>query len=707
MSRFLHQISPALVLASSVALTACGGGGGGGSNNGASNTAPTKVERYALVTALNSGTVSSYAVEANSGLMRLVDKDYLTVPVSVAAIPGSDEFLALSGDGVLNQYTLTSKGKLNNITALSFASSDSRDLVMHPSGQYAYVADFGDGVYQFKFDENGDVIAMMPDLVTPYPSTRLTDMVISNDGHYLYAADNIEDWIVHFSVGEDGALTYVGTVPTGDGPYQLAMHPSKKVLYASNRHDGSLSQYRILEDGSLQELAPAMAVSNTLEGITIDNSGQYLYLSDLGEDRVWQFRITTDGTVEALNPAFISVSSAVTPREMVASPVSNRVYLVDGDSAGMLGFTVTANGTLAAMTPDRVALDKRPTDMVFSTGNPLKAHTSAAYVVNGSSNSISQFTMDDNGAMAPLGDSNPSTDNYPTAIATHPSGKYVYVLNSNSDTLSQFRRVVVGFGLSEKDELKSIQAPFATDVGPAALAVHPSGNYLYVVSKVNQSIRTYSLLANGGIDAEIDSDLFGYSSPSAIGIDPAGRYLWVSNDQAIGKIVTFQIDSYDGTLTKDVARNAGSHPQTINVSADGSTLYISAAGDNNIRRYTVESTGIPTLLDAVLADQYPSGLVLAPNGNALYAANTLSSNISQFSVASDGALSAMNPASVITGTAPQGIAMDYTSKNLLVSNQADGSVTRFRASANGTLSVQETIAVGLSPQGIAIVGYTE
>lgn len=706
MTSFKHTLRPSLVLASAL-LTACGGGGG--SSVGGSAQPPRAVERYALVTSFNGDTLASYAVEAGTGRMRVVDtRPSILDGVAVLMRPGTHQVLALSAIGIVHQYDLSDRGILSPIDMEMPGGNNLSDLAVHPSGNYVYASDTGDnGIYQMTFDENGMLTPITPqNLAEPdYIGATFTNLVMHRNGKHLYAADLSSDAIAHFAINPDGSLDYVGNVDAGDGPYRMAMHPSANYLYAANRLDGSLSQYRIRANGTLEALAPPLAVGGQLEGVTLDASGRYLYASDLSGDKVWQFRITGNGTVTPLTPDAIAVASDIAPRNLVASPASARLYLSDSSSATMLAFDIGSNGTLTAASPDRLALDSYATDMTFTVGAPLRSSPRAAYVINGSDDDISQFLLDGDGTLSGIGDSNAATGASPSAITAHPSGKYLYVANFSDDTISQFRRSTVP---AEIDTLKAIGPAQGTEAEPVALAVHPSGNYLYALSQAQNNVTLFSIASNGAISL-VDSYQLAHPNPSALAIDPTGRFLWVVNNQASGMLMLMRIDPTDGTLTADgsATRSAGSNPRAVTVDASGTRLYVVASTSNQVRRYDIDADGVPAYVDAVVADSGMLSMQMSHDGNALYVVNGIAASVSQFNLADDGSLDAMIPATVSSGSGAHGIALDPSGKHLLVSNSAEASVTRFSIGMQGALTVQEQVPVGINPLGVAIVGYTE
>ncbi|MFL1485762.1 lactonase family protein [Marinobacter sp. LN3S78] len=726
LSRIL-LLGSALLLA--LQLTACGGSSSGGSttsgtdtdNNGdnggsggntsdssdendSSDDTPASlgnVERYALVTSYNNQSLSSYAVHADSGMMRLADKiPNNSSAVSVALRPGHDETLVLSS-GAAYHYTLDARGQLTSENSLPLGN-DLRDVVIHPSGQSLYIADHNDmGLYQLTFDDDGELEEMPNNFVGPdYLGAGYVDLAMGSNGQQVYAADNAQDSISRFDVASDGSLTYVDSIAAGDGPWRMALHADTQTLYAINRLDGTLSQYRIQEGGSLEFLGLAddggenIFEVGQLEGVSLDNSGQFLYVSDNTNDKVWQFGITDDGTLEPLPGYAIDVDNAVSPGNLMASPTSDRMYLADHNAGAILTFDIGEDGTLSPATPNRLPVDGFPTDMVFTTGEALTAHNTAAYVVNSGNDNISQFLMDDDGTMTALGDTNPLTGDNPSAIATHPTGKYLYVANTNDNTVSQFRRATAIHVDKEEDELVAIDVPVATDLEPVALAVHPSGNFLYVISKHNNTVSLHNINSYGAL-SEYQQYPVGHIDPVDLSIDPTGRYLWAVNNDDPALIVPFAIDTLDGSLTKLDVKPTIANARAIAVSADGQTLY--TAG-NGLEKFLVDDDG-SLASEGTMAGNGGIHLLMSP-AHTLYAVNEVAQSIAWLSEEAgfDG---------LITDSVPAGPGLAPNGQQLLLALKGNQMVSRFNVAGDGSLTAVESIAVGNLPVDVSIVGYTE
>ncbi len=707
---------PFLFLFFALSLSACGGGGSSGAIAFSSSTG--NVERYALVTSLNGDTITSYAVEPGSGAMRVVDRmGSVTEAMAVEVDPSRGQVLVAVAGGFLFQYELNERGRLSYKYGLPTEGNDLRDLVRHPSGNYLYLADITDGtINQWTYDEFDQIAEMdagasaAPD----YLGAGFSALVVQPDGSHVYAADFSQDRIARFLVGPDGSLSYVDYIAAGNGPFKLELHPDGNWLYALNRLDGTVSMYAIQGDGALVSLGAAQAMGDasiSLEGIAMDADGDYLYVSDNDNDKIWQFSTGVDGLLTPLATDSVSIDSDVSLRNLVASPDASRIYLLDGSSqdntgSRMLAFSIGEGGELAPAEPEQIATDEWPSDMAFTTGKPLQVHSELAYVVNGSSQDINQFTLDDDGTLTEfaLGDE-PATGAFPVAAAAHPTGKYIYVANYTDDTVSQFRRST---SLANRDELNTINPAEATDAGPVDVVAHPTGNFLYVLCRDNNSISRFDVATNGALSNRTDHSV-GFTPAVAMAMDPMGRFLWVVNDKDAGaaRVILYTVNPKDGTLDYQLARLTGDNPKALAVSQDGKRLYVATEENSELWVHSVAADGTPDSASQVATDSGPVRVAVSPDDNNVYAVNTVSSNVSQYVLSGPTTLSALDPDAESTGTAPLDIAVDVTGRNVLVTNTAAGTITRLRADPSGLLQEQEDVAVGTNPQAVVTIGYTE
>ena len=159
------------------------------------------------------------------------------------------------------------------------------------------------------------------------------------------------------------------------------------------------------------------------------------------------------------------------------------------------------------------------------------------------------------------------TASFQVTAANGSAGRYLYVANTNSSTVS-------GYTIGSSGLLTPLSTPrFATGASPFTIAATPNGSFLYVASAGN----TVSAFAIGS-----------------------------------GGLLTLL-----GTTTFA----PGGLPYRIAVTPDGSFLYVTNPGDNTVSAFAIGSSGLLTPLStpAVAAGAWPYGIAVAPDGRFLYA----------------------------------------------------------------------------------------
>ena len=111
------------------------------------------------------------------------------------------------------------------------------------------------------------------------------------------------------------------------------------------------------------------------------------------------------------------------------------------------------------------------------------------------------------------------------ALALSPSGQFLYVASGNLPLVFGYS-VASGMGA-----LTSVpESPFTVESPPFALAIEPSGHFLYAA---NFSAGTISGLAidgsSGTLTIALGSPFAAGTSPISIAVHPAGKFLYVAN----------------------------------------------------------------------------------------------------------------------------------------------------------------------------------
>jgi len=145
-------------------------------------------------------------------------------------------------------------GKLspNDPPFVSLPSGDGpRHFVFHPSGRWVYSLQEESSTL-VTFDWNGAKGTLQPKqtlstLPKGFAGTSFTsELLISPDSRFLYAANRLHDTVAFFSIGPAGTLTYVGEEWTrGDYPRSFNIDPTGRFLYSCNQRSDAVTCFRI------------------------------------------------------------------------------------------------------------------------------------------------------------------------------------------------------------------------------------------------------------------------------------------------------------------------------------------------------------------------------------------------------------------------------------------------------------------------------
>lgn len=133
-----------------------------------------------------------------------------------------------------------------------------RHFVFPPSGRQLYSLQ-EEASTLVRFDFNPDTGALTPaqtiSLLPPSfaGSSFGSEVALSADGRFVYAGNRLHDSIAVFSVGPEGALTWLGEEWTrGDYPRSFSFDPAGKFLYCCNQRGDNITTFRVnQETGSL------------------------------------------------------------------------------------------------------------------------------------------------------------------------------------------------------------------------------------------------------------------------------------------------------------------------------------------------------------------------------------------------------------------------------------------------------------------------
>jgi 6-phosphogluconolactonase len=318
----------------------------------------------------------------------------------------------------------------------------------------------------------------------------------STTSHYVYATlPAANELAVYREDPYSGTLTELAGTPytVGDGAESVVIHPSGKFLYVANpgQNENDISLFDILSNGYVNEIPPRTSVAINGNGtpgggtqpklLVMDPAGNYLYVMNTASDNISVFSIESGtGALTQLPTSPFSLSG-LTPLNMVLTPTGNFLYIsVSGGHIGtnngsILGFSVNA-GVLQLLNPPLTSADG-----VNPNGLAIDPTGTYLYVANTQSNSISIFTILPSGALEDNVPGSPLDDIYsdPFALLLDPKGQYLYVANQGSSNVAVYS-IDSSTGLPTALTTSTSAFAFTTEGSPSFLVEDPNGNYLFV-----------------------------------------------------------------------------------------------------------------------------------------------------------------------------------------------------------------------------------
>ena len=222
-------------------------------------------------------------------------------------------------------------------------------------------------------------------------------------------------------------------------------------------------------------------------------------------------------------------------------------------------------------------------------------------VANYTGGSIAVFPIHEDGS---LGEASAFVQH--TGHGTNPQrqeGPHVHSINLSPDNRFAF---VDDLGLDEllvykfdsgKGSLTPNDPPFAKLVagaGPRHFALHPSGQFAYVISEMASTVTVFSNDAKAGALRNLQTistlprDFKGKNDDAEVEVDPSGKFLYASN-RGHDSIAVFAIDPDKGTLTPvEYTPTQGKTPRGVEIDPTGTLLFAANQQSNNIVVFRID-----------------------------------------------------------------------------------------------------------------------
>lgn len=308
--------------------------------------------------------------------------------------------------------------------------------------------------------------------------------------------------------------------------------------------------------------------------------------------------------------SFIPVNNGTTPitATINATPEPTGQALIANSGDGTVSIINTATGAIIRV--------------IKVSGQPVGVGSSSSlerFIFTDSVSNVLQSinTVNDNLIMEPF-DSTP-VGQQPWGIEENPNGRYYYVANSGSNTVS-----VVSL-LSW-----SVLTNIPVGNSPKGLALSVDRKYLYVANSGSNTISVISLSL-----LRVTSTISVGESPIGINVSPDGKMLYAAEDGAVGQIQGISTLTNAVTVTIPV----GNQPTELAITDDSNTIYVTNSGSNTV---SMVSATTDKVIGTISVGLYPFGISITPDGSQVYVTNKNSNNVSVISTVSNRVVNTIN-----------------------------------------------------------------
>ena len=302
-----------------------------------------------------------------------------------------------------------------------------------------------------------------------------------------------------------GTLSFLSNVSAGNTPYAVAVTPNGLFAYVSNQMGDSVSAYGI--DNISGVLTPLTSrVSNNASGLAMDRLGRYLWVANYGWNTLSGFSISANGTLTPVAGSPLTTTSSL-PYVITAHPTMDFVYVA---------FQSTFNHAVAVYSVDPVsgALTLKQTlTNVISSANGVVIDASGRFLYVNDGGGVCSFAINaSSGLLSSKGCVSVSGSTF--ALAIHPTGNYVYVANASNNTVT-----VYGVNLTT-GSLAQVGAPAGVGSNPLGVTVNAAGTALYVTNYSSNDVSAFSISGGGATLTSLGAAVTAGNAPQGIAVTP-------------------------------------------------------------------------------------------------------------------------------------------------------------------------------------------
>ena len=285
---------------------------------------------------LTTGTVSAFKIELKSGRLALLNRQsslgsapcYLAVDPSGRCLlvanytGGSVTCFPICPDGRLDEATSFFQHRSSGVHPTRQLASHAHSIKHDPAGRFAFVPDLGqDKIFVYRLDaEKCLLVPNDPPFVDLPPGAGPRHIVFSQDARFAYAINELASTLTTFQYNaQRGSLAQLEEISTLPASYsgentaaEVALHPSGRFLYCSNRGHDSIAVFAVdRKKGTLEVRGHQPAMGQWPRHFCITPNGGLLLVANQYSDNISVFRIDANAGDLCLLSSSLKISNPV------------------------------------------------------------------------------------------------------------------------------------------------------------------------------------------------------------------------------------------------------------------------------------------------------------------------------------------------------------------------------------------------------------
>ena len=312
---------------------------------------------------------------------------------------------------------------------------------------------------------------------------------------------------------QTGSLTTPELAAEIKNPTFLALHPNNHFLFAvseienfAGTHSGGVSAYKFDKaSGKLFLLNEQPSGGKGPCHLSVDATGKCLLVANYADGTIATLPIHADGILGPATTVIQHHGSSINPQRQ-SGP---HAHFISTDPANRFAFCCDLGldkVLIYQLDPSRASLVANEPPSVF-----VKAGAG------------------------------------PRHLAFHPSGRFAWVLNEMSSTLTTFSYARNRGSLTDVQTLSTLPDTFKGQNSGAEVLIHPSGKFVYSSNRGHDSIAIFRVDSRSGKLSSLGYEPTNGKTPRHFALAPDGRWLLAENQDS-DTITVFRVNAESGKL---------------------------------------------------------------------------------------------------------------------------------------------------------------